>query len=51
MWGGYNDSGGDQGAIGAAAELLYTQLLGEVAPGGEVYVIGCWSPPARRQRR
>ncbi|WP_236241172.1 SGNH/GDSL hydrolase family protein [Streptomyces sp. CC228A] len=44
VWGGYNDSGGDQGAIGTAAEALYGQLLGEVVPGGEVVVIGCWSP-------
>jgi lysophospholipase L1-like esterase len=44
VWGGYNDSGGDQGAIGTAAEALYATLKSEVVPGGEIYVLGCWSP-------
>jgi hypothetical protein len=44
VWGGYNDSGGDQPTIQAAAESLYATLKSEVVPGGEIYVLGCWSP-------
>ena len=41
---GYNDNGGSQSAISAAAASLYSTLKSVVAPGGEIYVIGCWSP-------
>ncbi|MGW0821843.1 SGNH/GDSL hydrolase family protein [Streptomyces sp. NPDC002845] len=44
VWGGYNDSGGSQPTIQTAAEDLFATLKAEVIPGGEVYVMGCWSP-------
>ncbi|WP_255951538.1 SGNH/GDSL hydrolase family protein [Streptomyces odontomachi] len=44
VWAGYNDSGGDQGAIGAAADSLYAAAKTAVAVGGDIYVIGCWDP-------
>jgi lysophospholipase L1-like esterase len=44
VWAGYNDNGGDQPTIQAAAEALYATLKSVVAPGGDIYVIGCWSP-------
>lgn len=44
VWGGYNDNAGSQPTIQAAAESLYATLKGVVAPGGEIYVIGCYSP-------
>jgi hypothetical protein len=44
VWGGYNDNGGSQPSIQTAAESLFATLKDEVVPGGEVYVIGCWSP-------
>lgn len=44
VWGGYNDSGGSQSAIQSAAESLFATLKGEVVAGGEIYVMGCWSP-------
>lgn len=43
VWGGYNDSGGDQAAIGTAAAALYSTLKTGL-PACEMYVIGCWSP-------
>ncbi|MCY0943525.1 SGNH/GDSL hydrolase family protein [Streptomyces antarcticus] len=45
IWGGYNDSSGDQGQIGTAAAALYTALKAGL-PACEMYVIGCWSPAA-----
>lgn len=44
VWAGYNDNLGDQGAIDTAADSLYAALKDAVAPGGDIYVIGCWSP-------
>ncbi|MEW2635929.1 SGNH/GDSL hydrolase family protein [Streptomyces sp. NPDC048389] len=44
VWGGYNDSGGDQGAIGTAAEALFDSLKAAAVPGCDIYVLGCWSP-------
>jgi lysophospholipase L1-like esterase len=44
VWAGYNDNAGDQPTIQAAAEALYATLKEEITPGGEIYVIGCWSP-------
>jgi lysophospholipase L1-like esterase len=41
--GGYNDSGGDQGAIATAAASLYAATKAGL-PNCQVYVIGCWSP-------
>lgn len=41
--GGYNDNGGSQPAIGAAADSLYAAVKAGL-PQCEVYVIGCWSP-------
>ncbi|MGP3686542.1 SGNH/GDSL hydrolase family protein [Streptomyces sp. IBSNAI002] len=43
VWGGYNDSSGDQAAIGSAAASLYATLKSGL-PACEMYVIGCWSP-------
>lgn len=43
VWGGYNDSGGDQNAIAAAAASLFSAISTGL-PSCEVYVIGCWSP-------
>lgn len=42
--GGYNDNSGSQPAIGTAAASLFTALKAAMAPGGEIYVIGCHSP-------
>ncbi len=44
VWGGYNDNGGSQSDIGTAAASLYATLKTVVAPGGDIIVIGCWSP-------
>ncbi|REE62115.1 GDSL-like lipase/acylhydrolase family protein [Streptomyces sp. 3212.3] len=44
VWAGYNDNQGDQGAIGTAAASLYAALKAAVAPGADIYVIGCWDP-------
>lgn len=44
VWAGYNDNGGDQGAIGTAADSLYAALKTACAPGADIYVIGCWDP-------
>jgi lysophospholipase L1-like esterase len=41
--GGYNDNGGSQSAIAAAAASLYSTIKAGL-PSCEVYVIGCWSP-------
>ncbi|MGW5852073.1 SGNH/GDSL hydrolase family protein [Streptomyces sp. NPDC055254] len=43
IWAGYNDSAGDQGAIGTAASSLYAALKAGL-PACEMYVIGCWAP-------
>lgn len=43
VWGGFNDSLGDQAEIAAAAALLYDTI--QVAlPACELIVVGCWSP-------
>lgn len=44
VWAGYNDNGGDQTAISAAAAALYTALKTAAAPGADITVIGCYSP-------
>lgn len=44
VWGGYNDSAGSQAAIQSAAESLYATLKSALVAGGQVYVMGCWSP-------
>lgn len=44
VWGGYNDNGGSQTDIGTAAASLYATLKTVIAPGGDIVVIGCWSP-------
>ncbi|MFE9845787.1 GDSL-type esterase/lipase family protein [Streptomyces goshikiensis] len=43
IWAGYNDNGGSQPTISAAAGSLYSTIRTGL-PGCEVYVIGCWSP-------
>ncbi|WP_329336076.1 SGNH/GDSL hydrolase family protein [Streptomyces sp. NBC_01352] len=43
VWGGYNDSSGDQGAIATAAAALYASIRAGL-PSCQTYVIGCWSP-------
>jgi lysophospholipase L1-like esterase len=43
VWGGYNDSSGDQGAIATAAASLYAGITSGL-PSCETYIIGCWSP-------
>ncbi|MFD5675601.1 hypothetical protein [Streptomyces sp. NPDC127040] len=40
---GYNDNGGSQPSISAAAASLYSAITTGL-PGTDVYVIGCWSP-------
>lgn len=45
IWAGYNDSAGDQGAIGTAAAALYAALKAGL-PACEMFVVGCWSPLA-----
>lgn len=44
VWGGYNDNAGNQATIQAAAESLFATLKSVIAPGGDIYVIGCYSP-------
>lgn len=44
VWGGYNDNGGSQATIATAAASLYATLKSVIAPGGDVIVIGCYSP-------
>lgn len=43
VWGGYNDSGGSQSAIGAAATSLFSTIKTGL-PTCQVLVLGCWSP-------
>lgn len=43
VWGGFNDSSGDQAAIGTAADAVYAAITTGL-PDAEVFVIGCWSP-------
>lgn len=43
IWGGYNDSAGEQAAIRAAADLLY-QSIQVALPRCEIIVMGCWAP-------
>jgi len=43
VWGGFNDSGGSQAAIGTAADAVYAAIDAGL-PDTQVYVIGCWSP-------
>lgn len=43
IWGGYNDNGGSQSAIGAAADSLYAAIKTGL-PKTQVFVIGCFSP-------
>ncbi|MGY5127261.1 GDSL-type esterase/lipase family protein [Streptomyces nigrescens] len=45
VWGGYNDSGGSQSAIGAAATSLFSTIKTGL-PTCQVLVLGCWSPTA-----
>ncbi|MFD6934670.1 SGNH/GDSL hydrolase family protein [Streptomyces goshikiensis] len=45
IWGGYNDNGGVQSEIAAAADSLYAAIKAGL-PTCEVYVIGCWAPTA-----
>lgn len=44
VWAGYNDNGGNQASIQAAAESLYATLKAECAQNADIYVIGCYSP-------
>ena len=44
VWAGYNDNGGDQTSIGNAATALYAALKSAMAPGGDIFVIGCYAP-------
>ncbi|QGZ53373.1 hypothetical protein GPZ77_34675 (plasmid) [Streptomyces sp. QHH-9511] len=44
VWAGYNDNGGNQATISSAAASLYTALKSAVAPGGDIFVIGCYAP-------
>jgi hypothetical protein len=46
VWAGYNDNGGVQADIATAANSLYTALKTAIAPGGEIFVVGCWCPTA-----
>ncbi|MFD8949452.1 SGNH/GDSL hydrolase family protein [Streptomyces xanthophaeus] len=43
VFGGYNDNGGSQPAISAAAASLYSAIRAGL-PACEVYILGCWSP-------
>lgn len=43
VWAGYNDSGGSQPSISAAAASLYSTIQSGL-PTCRTYVIGCWSP-------
>jgi lysophospholipase L1-like esterase len=43
VFGGYNDNGGSQSAIAAAAASLYSAIRTGL-PACEVYVLGCWAP-------
>lgn len=43
IFGGYNDNGGSQPSIAAAAASLYSAIRTGL-PSCEVYVLGCWSP-------
>ncbi|WP_411102456.1 GDSL-type esterase/lipase family protein [Streptomyces sp. cmx-4-9] len=43
VWAGYNDNGGSQPTISAAAASLYSTIRAGLS-GAEVYIIGCWSP-------
>lgn len=45
IWGGYNDNGGVQSDVAAAADSLYATIKTGL-PTCEVYVIGCWAPTA-----
>lgn len=44
VWAGYNDNGGNQASIQAAAESLYATLIAECVPNADICVIGCYSP-------
>ncbi|MFF7335459.1 GDSL-type esterase/lipase family protein [Streptomyces sp. NPDC008150] len=44
VWAGYNDNGGSQSDIATAAASLYTTLKSVIAPGGDIFVIGCYAP-------
>lgn len=44
VWAGYNDNGGVQATIGTAAASLYSTLKSVIAPGGEIFVVGCYAP-------
>lgn len=43
VWGGYNDNGGDQGALATAASALYAGIRTGL-PNAKTIVIGCYSP-------
>ncbi|MFG2532816.1 GDSL-type esterase/lipase family protein [Streptomyces sp. NPDC048516] len=45
VWGGYNDNGGSQSAIGTAAASLFSAIKTGL-PNCQVLVLGCWSPTA-----
>lgn len=45
IWGGYNDNGGSQSAIGAAAASMFSAVKTGL-PACQVLVIGCWAPTA-----
>lgn len=45
VWGGYNDNGGSQSAIGSAAASLFSAIKTGL-PNCQVLVLGCWSPTA-----
>jgi lysophospholipase L1-like esterase len=43
VWGGYNDNGGSQSAIGTAAATVFSTLKAGL-PNAQIFVLGCWSP-------
>lgn len=43
VWGGYNDNGGSQSAIGTAAASLYASIKASL-PLCDVYILGCYAP-------
>lgn len=43
VWAGYNDNGGSQTSIKAAADSLFATIKTGL-PSCDVYVLGCWSP-------
>src|SRR6478735_449857 len=44
IFAGYNDLSSTQSALQTEADLFYTAVKTAVAAGGEIYVIGCYSP-------